>query len=79
MAGLIVYCYAGFSGYPWRACSFLKGNREAMGLGEREGRGKKRRDFGWDILYGRKIKREKRKSTFMLKFQAKTKNEILVM
>lgn len=44
--------------YPWEACSFPKGNRGAVNLGEREagrsgGRGG-RGERSWDILYERR-------------------------
>lgn len=35
MFSLGVTCYAMSSWYPWEACSCLKGNERAVGLGER--------------------------------------------
>lgn len=37
VSSLTVICYAIFSWYPWEACSFVKGNRGVVDLGEREG------------------------------------------
>lgn len=34
---LIASCYAVFCGYPREVCSFLEGNREAVGLRDRDG------------------------------------------
>ena len=42
MPSLIVSCYATFSGYFWKACTFLKVKGGGVGLVERDGGGSSR-------------------------------------